>query len=303
MVSTMSKLTKLVIPVAGLGTRVLPASKVIPKEMLTVVDRPVIQYVVEEAVAAGFTQIIFVTSDHKNAIEDHFDSLFELEVMLERKGKHGLIESIKDIAPPDVTLCSVRQHHPLGLGHAVLCAAPLIGDDPFAVSLPDVLLYHRNGDYSHDLKNMVAEYDRNQEAQFMVEQVPQNLVSSYGIVDCNGVEPDPGKFIDIVDMVEKPPINEAPSNLSITGRYILPPRLMELLKETAPGAGGEIQLTDAIHKLLQEAPVKAYALEGTTYDCGDKLGFLRANVRFGLSHPELGEDFREIIKEFSQNEL
>ena len=293
----MKPLTKIVIPVAGLGTRVLPASKVIPKEMLTVVDRPVIQYVVEEAVAAGFTQIILVTSDGKSAIEDHFDAHFELEVTLERKGKSQLIDTIRDIVPPQVSICSVRQHHPLGLGHAVLCAAPLIGDEAFAVSLPDVLLYHPSGDHALDLKSLVGAYEQDS-ALFMVEPVPEENVSSYGIVDCGDARPESGKISDIVGMVEKPKVSEAPSNLSIIGRYILPARTLELLRETEPGAGGEIQLTDAMQKLLEEAPVKAYSLKGKTYDCGDKLGFLRANVRFGLSHPELGSAFRDIFEEF-----
>jgi len=294
----MNELTKIVIPVAGLGTRVLPASKVIPKEMLTVVDRPVIQYVIEEAVEAGFRQIILVTSDGKQAIEDHFDAHFELEVTLERKGKPQLIESVRDIVPPDVTICSVRQHHPLGLGHAVLCAAPLIGDEAFAVSLPDVLLYHPSGDHGLDLKALVREHGKTGAALFMVEPVPRERVSSYGIVDCAGAEPQPGKTMDIVGMVEKPPVEQAPSNLSIIGRYILPARTLQLLRETKPGAGGEIQLTDAMQQLLAESPMKAYSLEGKTYDCGDKLGFLRANIRFGLSHPELGMAFREIFEEF-----
>ncbi len=294
----MTELTKIVIPVAGLGTRVLPASKVIPKEMLTVVDRPVIQYVVEEAVDAGFRQIILVTSDGKSAIEDHFDAHFELEVTLERKGKSHLIESIRDIVPPDVTISSVRQHHPLGLGHAVRCAAPLIGDEAFAVSLPDVLIYHPSGEHSKDLKALVREYQTTGAALFMVEPVPRERVDQYGIVDCNGEPAEPGKTMDIVGMVEKPKVSEAPSNLSIIGRYILPARTLELLRETEPGAGGEIQLTDAMQKLLAESPMKAYSLQGKTYDCGDKLGFLRANIRFGLSHPELGTAFREIFEEF-----
>ncbi len=266
--------------------------------MLTVVDRPVIQYVIEEAVAAGFTHIILVTSDGKSAIEDHFDSHVELEVALEQKGKLHLIESIRNIVPPEVTISSVRQHYPLGLGHAVLCAAPLIGDEAFAVSLPDVLLYHPSGNHSIDLKTLVEHHHETGAALFMVEPVPQDQVSSYGIVDCAGVEPGHGKTIDIVGMVEKPAIEDAPSNLSIIGRYILPARTLDLLRQTPPGAGGEIQLTDAMQKLLAEFPMKAYSLEGKTYDCGDKLGFLRANVRFGLSHPELGGAFREIFEEF-----
>ena len=294
----MKPLRKLVIPVAGLGTRVLPASKVIPKEMLTVVDRPVIQYVVEEAVAAGFTQIILVTSDGKSAIEDHFDAHFELEVTLERKGRHDLIETIRDIVPPEVTISSVRQHHPLGLGHAVLCAAPLIGDEAFAVSLPDVLIYHPSGEHGQDLQQLVGAYQQTGGALFMIEEVPPDQVDRYGIVDCGGESPGCGEIRDITAMIEKPAVAEAPSNLAILGRYILPARTLELLRQTRPGAGGEIQLTDALQQLLEETPVRAYHLAGKSYDCGNKLGFLRANIRFGLSHPELGASFREIFEEF-----
>ncbi len=294
----MNALRKLVIPVAGLGTRVLPASKVIPKEMLTVVDRPVIQYVVEEAVAACFTQIILVTSDGKSAIEDHFDAHFELEVTLERKGRHDLIENIRDIVPPEVTISSVRQHHPLGLGHAVLCAAPLIGDEAFAVSLPDVLIHHPSGENWRDLQQLASAYRETGGALFMIEEVPHEQVDRYGIVDCGGASPGAGEISAITAMVEKPALADAPSNLAILGRYILPARTLELLRQTQPGAGGEIQLTDALEQLLAETSVQAYNLTGKSYDCGSKLGFLRANIRFGLSHPELGGSFREIFEEF-----
>jgi UTP--glucose-1-phosphate uridylyltransferase len=284
----MPELKKIVIPVAGLGTRVLPASKVIPKEMLTVVDKPVIQYVIEEAVAAGFKEIILVTRASKKSIENHFEPHAELEVALEQKGKTELLDSVRDILPTDVTISTVFQDEPLGLGHAVLCTAALIGDDDFAVSLPDVLIFHPDGDYAHDLKAMVAEFKQNRAVQIMVEAVPDDKVSSYGIVDCGGAELHPGGSQNVIAMVEKPSIYSAPSNQSIIGRYVLPARIMTLLKETRPGAGGEIQLTDAINALIAEMPVQAYSMQGCTYDCGNKLGYLLANIQYGLNHPEIG---------------
>ena len=253
----MPELKKIVIPVAGLGTRVLPASKVIPKEMLTIVDKPVIQYVIEEAVDAGFKEIILVTRESKKAIEEHFKPHDELETTLEQKGKTALLASVRDILPTDVIISKVFQNDPLGLGHAVLCAAPLIGDDDFAVSLPDVLIFHPDGDHAHDLKSMVTAFKQNHAAQIMVEAVPNDKVSSYGIVDCGGAELHPGGSHNVIAMVEKPPVGSAPSNQSIIGRYVLPAGIMTLLKETRPGAGGEIQLTDAINALIKEKPVQA----------------------------------------------
>jgi len=284
----MAELTKIVIPVAGLGTRVLPASKVIPKEMLTVVDKPVIQYVIEEAVAAGFGEIILVTRPSKQSIEKHFERQAELEAALEAKGKNTELESVRDILPADVTIATVFQDEPLGLGHAVLCAAPLVGDDDFAVSLPDVLIFHPDGDHAQDLRNIVTAFKRNQAAQIMVEAVPDEQVSSYGIVDCGGIEFHPGESHDVLAMVEKPALGSAPSNQSIIGRYVLPARTMTLLKQTSPGAGGEIQLTDAINALIAESPVQASSMQGRTYDCGSKLGYLIANIKYGLEHPEIG---------------
>ena len=282
---------------AGLGTRVLPASKVIPKEMLTVVDKPVIQYVIEEAVAAGFTKIILVTRASKKSIEAHFEAHAELEDALERKGKTELLASVRDILPADVTISTVFQHEPLGLGHAVLCAAESIGDDDFAVSLPDVLVFHSNGDHSTDLKAVVAAFKQNHAAQIMVEWVPDDKVNQYGIVDCGDVEFQPGESHNVIAMVEKPAIGSAPSNQSIIGRYVLPARTMELLKQTRPGAGGEIQLTDAIDALITEMPVQAYSMQGQTCDCGNKLGFLLANVEYGLNHPEIGPGLRAWLKQ------
>ena len=293
----MTELRKIVIPVAGLGTRVLPASKVIPKEMLTVVDKPVIQYVIEEAVTAGFTEIILVTRTSKKSIEEHFEPQTELEDALERKGKIELLASVRDILPAEVTISTAFQHQPLGLGHAVLCAAELIGDDDFAVSLPDVLIFNANGDHSTDLKAIVAAFKQNHAAQIMVERVPDDKVNSYGIVDCGDVEFHPGESHNVIAMVEKPEIGSAPSNQSIIGRYVLPARTLELLKQTQPGAGGEIQLTDAINALIAEMPVQANSMQGQTCDCGNKLGFLLANIKYGLNHPEIGAELRAWLKQ------
>ncbi|WP_394166131.1 UTP--glucose-1-phosphate uridylyltransferase GalU [Neptunomonas phycophila] len=292
----MSKLTKIVIPVAGLGTRVLPASKAIPKEMLTVVDKPVIQHVAEEAVGAGFTEIILITRSSKQAIEDHFDVHYELETELERKGKDSILNDVKGILPAGVSISSVRQGRALGLGHAVLCAAPLVGNEPFAVMLPDMLI-HNPSNGSQDLAAMVKDFNETGAAQIMVEAVPEEHVERYGVVDCDGKPLNAGQGQPIIGMVEKPPRDKAPSNQAIVGRYILPARVMELLKDTKPGAGNEIQLTDALDALIKEAPMRAYSMVGKTYDCGNKLGFVQANMAFAMSHPDLGEDFIAFIKE------
>lgn len=288
----MAELTKIVIPVAGLGTRVLPASKVLPKEMLTVVDRPVIQYVIEEAVGAGFREIIFVTRPSKQMIEAHFEPHPELEAVLEAKGNTAMLNAVRNVLPADVRISTVFQDEPRGLGHAVACAAELVGNEAFAVSLPDVLIYHPDGDHAHDLRNIVNAFHRNQAAQIMVEAVPEDQVNKYGIVDCGGAEFEPGQSHYVAAMVEKPDVGAAPSNQSIIGRYVLPARVMELLQSTAPGAGGEIQLTDAINALIGEMPVQAASMLGKTYDCGSILGFMIANARFALSHPDIGGDFK-----------
>ncbi len=293
----MAELTKIVIPVAGLGTRVLPASKVIPKEMLTVVDKPVIQYVIEEAVAAGFKEIILVTRPIKKSIEAHFEPHSELEEALLAKGKTGQLALVRDILPDDVTISTAFQDEPRGLGHAVLCAEPLVGDDDFAVSLPDVLIFNPDGDHAHDLRNIANAFKQNHAAQIMVEAVPDDQVSSYGIVDCGGAEFHPGESHNVIAMVEKPPVGSAPSNQSIIGRYILPARTMALLRQTQPGAGGEIQLTDAINALIAEMPVQANSMRGQTCDCGSKLGYLIANIRYGLEHPEIGAALAAWLKQ------
>lgn len=291
----MLKVRKAVIPVAGLGTRVLPASKAIPKEMMPVVDKPVIQHVVEEAVAAGIKEIILVTRSGKSAIEDHFDTHYELEAELARKNKTSLLEAIKNIVPADVSIVSIRQPEAKGLGHAVYCAASVINDDPFVVILPDVLV--NNGtDKRNDLAAMVSAFETRGAAQIMVGEVPVDKVHLYGIADCNGIAPTLGHSTAIKKLIEKPLQAEAPSNLAVIGRYVLPARIMALLAEGKPGAGGEIQLTDAIDALLTEQAVEAYNMTGKTYDCGEKLGYLKANIAYGLQHDETAEGLKAFIE-------
>ena len=291
-----STLRKVVIPVAGLGTRFLPATKAIPKEMITLVDEPLIQYVVREAVAAGFTDIILVTHSSKGAIENHFDHNFELEKTLAFKNKTALLEKVGHILPDEANIISVRQPQALGLGHAVLCAAPILGDEDFAVMLPDVIL---NND-SVDLKNMAMAFEKTGNSQIMVEPVPKSDVNKYGIADCLGADLKPGNTSKIAAIVEKPKVSEAPSNLSVTGRYILNNQILNLLKVTPKGAGNEIQLTDAIAQLMEISEVDAYCLAGESYDCGDKLGYLKATVEFSIQHPELGDEFKSWLKEYMQ---
>jgi UTP--glucose-1-phosphate uridylyltransferase len=292
---------KAILPVAGLGTRFLPASKAIPKEMITVVDRPVIQYVVAEAVAAGIREIVLVNHAAKAAIENHFDVHYELETELARKGKDALLKVLRDIVPPEVRVISVRQGRPLGLGHAVLCAREVIGDEPFAVMLPDVLVDAVPAgaavEAENDLSRMLARFAEGGHSQVMVEAVPRERVNQYGIVDLAGAEPAAGESMPMQGVVEKPSPEQAPSQLSVVGRYVLPPRLFTLLAETAPGAGGEIQLTDAIAALMREQPVAAYRMLGKTYDCGSKLGYLEATLAYGLRHPELGAGFRDLVQQ------
>ena len=295
----MPELTKVVIPVAGLGTRLLPASKVIPKEMLTVVDKPIIQHVVEEAIDAGFREIILVTRNPESVVKSHFETNLELETELINRGNSVLLDRVKNILPSNVCIESVQQSTPKGLGHAVLCASPLVGNDPFAVILPDVLINNRSNKISTDLSNMVLDFKISGAAQIMVEEVPPDDVEKYGIVDCAGMSIKPGDSQAIVDMVEKPKAHEAPSNLSIVGRYVLPARVLELLSYTKPGAGNEIQLTDALALLLREpTTVNAYHMLGESYDCGNKLGFIKANFVFGLTHPEVSKDFRDFVSQF-----
>ncbi|MGK8802551.1 UTP--glucose-1-phosphate uridylyltransferase GalU [Acinetobacter seifertii] len=285
---------KAVLPVAGLGTRFLPASKSIPKEMVTVVDRPAIEYVVREAVEAGIEQIILVTHSSKASIENYFDRNFELETILNEKKKLDLLAEITQIVPPHVSVVSVRQPQPLGLGHAVLCAKSVVGQDDFAVLLPDVLVKDSSG--QNDLSRMISRYDESNAAQIMVEAVPDHLVDQYGIVDV-AQSPNEGESIAMQGIVEKPAVGSAPSNLSVVGRYVLPAKIMQLLENTPKGAGNEIQLTDAIAMLQQTDVVEAYRMQGQTFDCGSKLGYLKAVLHYGIEHPKLGNDFKELIQE------
>ena len=285
---------KAILPVAGLGTRFLPASKSIPKEMVTVVDRPAIEYVVKEAVAAGIEQIILVTHSSKASIENYFDRNFELETILENKKKYDLLAEITEILPPHVSIVSVRQPQPLGLGHAVLCAKAIVGDEDFAVLLPDVLI--KDDQVENDLSKMIARFEATGASQIMVEAVPDHMVDQYGIVDV-AESPAVAESIVMQGIIEKPAVGTAPSNLSVVGRYILPAKIMQLLENTPKGAGNEIQLTDAIAMLQETDLVEAYRMQGQTFDCGNKLGYLKAVLHYGIDHPKLGEDFKTLIQE------
>ncbi|NOZ97710.1 MAG: UTP--glucose-1-phosphate uridylyltransferase GalU [Gammaproteobacteria bacterium] len=287
---------KAILPVAGLGTRFLPASKSIPKEMVTVVDRPAIEYVVREAVEAGIEQIILVTHSSKASIENYFDRNFELETTLENKKKFDLLKEITDIVPAHVSVVSVRQPQPLGLGHAVLCAKSIVGNDDFAVLLPDVLV--KASFEQNDLARMIQRYNEVSAAQIMVEAVPDDSVDQYGIVDV-ALIPEEGQSQIMQGIVEKPVVGAAPSNLSVVGRYVLPAKIMQLLEQTPKGAGNEIQLTDAIAMLQQTENVEAYRMQGQTFDCGSKLGYLKAVLHYGIEHPKLGDDFKALIRELS----
>lgn len=287
---------KAILPVAGLGTRFLPASKSIPKEMVTVVDRPAIEYVIKEAVAAGIEEIILVTHSSKASIENYFDRNFELETTLENKKKFDLLKEITEILPQHVSVISVRQPQPLGLGHAVLCAKAVVGDEDFVVLLPDVLVKESHAE--NDLARMIQRFDASKAAQIMVEAVPEHLVDQYGIVDV-AHSPKEGESIVMQGIVEKPPIDKAPSNLSVVGRYVLPAKIMQLLEQTPKGAGNEIQLTDAIAALQKLENVEAYRMKGQTFDCGSKIGYLKAVLHYGVEHPKLGEEFKQLIQELN----
>lgn len=298
-VGLMKKITKAVIPVAGLGTRMLPATKAIPKEMLVLADKPLIQYVVNECAAAGITEIILVTHSSKNAIENHFDTSFELESTLETRVKRQLLEDVRNICPPGVTIMHVRQGQAKGLGHAVLCAKPMVGDEPFVVVLPDVLIDEYEADLeTENLAKMLALFNKKQASQIMVEAVPQELVSNYGVVDLQGQKIEPGQSKPIEAIIEKPKQEEAPSNLVVVGRYVLSENIWPLLKDTAPGAGDEIQLTDAIAKLIQQEQVDAFYMTGKSHDCGSKLGYMQAFVEYSLRHEQEGQAFKQWLNSF-----
>lgn len=290
----MKKVTKAVIPVAGLGTRMLPATKAIPKEMLPLVDKPLIQYVVNECAAAGITEIVLVTHSSKNAIENHFDTSFELESTLETRVKRQLLDEVRAITPEGVTITSVRQGQAKGLGHAVLCARPLIGEEPFAVVLPDVLVDEYESNLKEEnLAKMIKLYESSSVSQIMVEAVPQELVSNYGVVDLQGAEISPNGNKPMEAIVEKPKQEEAPSNLAVVGRYVLSEKIWELLKLTPPGAGDEIQLTDAIASLIELEQVDAFYMTGKSHDCGSKIGYMKAFVEYGLKHGAEGKHFKK----------
>jgi UTP--glucose-1-phosphate uridylyltransferase len=296
---------KAVIPVAGLGTRMLPMTKAIPKEMLPIVDKPLIQYIVKECVAAGIKEIVLVTHSSKNAIENHFDTSFELEATLEKRVKRKLLDEVRSICPPDVTIMHVRQGEAKGLGHAIMCAKPIVGDNDFVVVLPDVILDEYTADQtSENLAAMIARFNSSLASQIMLEPVAEADVSKYGIADINGAKIKAGESAPIKTMVEKPAIEDAPSNLAVVGRYVLSKNIWPLLKNTPIGAGGEIQLTDAIDMLMEKETVEAFHMSGCVHDCGDKLGYLKAIVEYAMRDEQLGEEFEVFLQaKFSKEPL
>ena len=287
----MKPIKKCVFPVAGMGTRFLPATKASPKEMLPIVDKPLIQYAVEEAVEAGCTEMVFITGRNKRSIEDHFDKAYELETELELRQKDKLLAHVRDILPSNITCMYIRQTEALGLGHAVLCAQAAVGNEPFAVILADDLIDTPKG----ALKQMVDVYNQSGNSILGVETVDPSQTGSYGIVEVEKLK----SYQRIINIVEKPKPEEAPSNLAVVGRYILTPRIFDLLTNLPRGAGNEIQLTDGIARLLDHEFVLAHAFDGKRYDCGSKLGYLEATVAYGLKHPETGEQLKELLKQYA----
>ena len=283
----MRRVRKCVFPVAGMGSRFLPATKASPKEMMPIVDKPLIQYAVEEAIAAGVTDMIFITGRNKRTIEDHFDKAYEVEAELAARGKNELLELVRSVVPSHINCIYIRQPEPFGLGHAVLCAEPVVNDEPFAVILADDLI---DGE-PPVLKQMAQVYDERQCSVLGVEEVPRANTNQYGIVQTDGAEPGA-----ISAIVEKPLPKDAPSTLAVVGRYILSPRIFQHLAKVQAGAGGEIQLTDGIAALMREDKVLAYRFKGKRYDCGSKLGYLQAMVAYGRKHPEIGEAFTAYLK-------
>lgn len=288
---------KVIIPVAGLGTRMLPATKAIPKEMLTIADKPLIQYIVNECVAAGLKEIVLVTHSSKNAIENHFDTSFELETMLEKRVKRQLLDEVRSIVPKDVTIMHVRQGQAKGLGHAVLCGKALVGNEPFAVVLPDVLLADFSANQkTENLAAMIKRFKESGHSQIMVAPVAAEEVKNYGIVDCEGAVLNPSETAKIVNVVEKPEPENAPSNLAVVGRYVFSAEIWNLLERTPIGVGDEIQLTDAIDMLIKIQDVEAFHMSGKTFDCGDKLGYMEAFVEYSLKHDKCGDQFKQYLK-------
>lgn len=282
------KIKKAVIPVAGLGTRMLPMTKAIPKEMLPIVDKPMIQYIVEECAAAGLTEIVLVTHSSKNAIENHFDTSYELESMLEKRVKRQQLAEVQNITPKGVTIMHVRQNNAMGLGHAIRCAHPVVGDEPFAVVLPDVLIDDTLYDFNVDnLAYMIGAYEKTGVSQIMVEKVPQVSVDKYGIVDLEQTTLNTGESVKIHGVVEKPALSEAPSDLMIVGRYVFSPKLWDCLTRTPLGVGDEIQLTDAVDLLMAGEQVDATLITGKSHDCGSKLGYLQTNFLYASRRKDI----------------
>ena len=292
-----ANIKKAVIPVAGLGTRMLPATKAIPKELLPVYDRPIIEHVVKEAIAAGITEIILVTRSGKEAIENHFDAHYELEHRLEKKGKETILGTVKNIIPENVTVTSVRQSDALGLGHAVLCAKHLLNNEPFAVLLPDVLVLDQESrDKNYSFGAMTDAWNETGMGQVMVERVDSGAIENYGVADLNGEASEPFKSIPLKGLVEKPSPKDAPSNLAVLGRYILPSKVLDLLETTVAGVGGEIQLTDALDELLKRDGLNAFETDAEIFDCGNKQGFLSANLAVGMRDPDTRQFIKELIE-------
>lgn len=290
------KVRKAVFPVAGMGSRFLPATKANPKEMMPVVDKPLIQYAVEEAIEAGITEMIFVTGRTKRSIADHFDKAYELEHQLEQRGKTELLEIAQNVVPKGVSCTYIRQNEALGLGHAVAVTSHLVGDEPFAVLLADDLIHHKKG----VVKQMVEAFDYYKSSVIAVQQVDGPEISSYGVIS-GKKQADRVHLLD--EIVEKPAFEDAPSNMGVTGRYVFTPQIFEHLEKLKPGAGGELQLTDAIQTLLKAEQVLAYEYEGIRYDCGSKMGLLKANIELGLEHHEIGNELRQYLANELPNKL
>ncbi len=288
------RINKAIFPVAGLGTRFLPATKAMPKEMLPVVDKPLIQYAVEEALASGIEKVIFVTGSGKSALENHFDRNYELEDTLRRRGKDELLKTIESIVPKSGTIVYTRQSEPIGLGHAIWCARDIVGDEPFAVLLADDLIKSE----VPVLYQMIKEFDRLRASMVAAIEVPREDTGRYGILEA---EPGYNGTARILSMVEKPAPDQAPSNLAAIGRYIFTPRIFDLLGKQAKGAEGEVQVTDAMVALMKEQPIFSFRFEGTRFDCGDKAGFQMANIAFALEHPEIADSLEEYLRERFRN--
>ncbi|MDA9593169.1 UTP--glucose-1-phosphate uridylyltransferase [Porticoccaceae bacterium] len=293
----LAKIKRAVIPVAGIGTRMLPATKAIPKELLPVYDRPIIEHVVKEAIAGGVTEIIFVTRSGKEAIENHFDAHYELEHRLEKKGKEMILGTVRNVVPASIKISSVRQSDALGLGHAVLCAKHLLNNESFAVLLPDVLvLDHESRDSNYSFTQLVKAWDETGVGQVMVQRVNPGVVDSYGIANLGDVALQPFKSVALKGLVEKPSPDQAPSNLAVLGRYVLPSKTLDLLENTVAGVGGEIQLTDALVKLLDTDGLNALETDAEIHDCGNKQGFLSANLAVGMRDPETNLAIKKLFK-------